>query len=165
MDRSTPYHRYEARRFFVAAVAVGLAFSVAGCGTSKSDADANTFSVDGMVIGNANESLADGKCVFPDASFEPGESIVLRGADNTIMATDQLKPESDHYVGKMASCGLNFHFDKVKAGEAGYQLMIGSSGPIIATETQLRQKHFEIIPRSALDVMAGHPAFKVESWD
>jgi hypothetical protein len=126
-----------------------------------SDNTTNTFSVDGAVANTMVQVFENGKCKFPDASYEPGQSIVLRGADNTILATDRLKVGPDQKVGGMGVCELTFHFDKVKAGQAGYQVTVGSGGPIVVTEHQLRDKVFAIRPRNTLGLMSDDPTITV----
>lgn len=163
MDGSKTDHRRASKRLYVLGAVVGIAFVLTACGASKSDTADNTFSVDGQVAGNANQMYQNGKCVFPDFTFSPGETAVLRGADNTILATDQLKIGPSMYVLEHGGiCSLAFHFDKVKSGEPGYQLNIGGGEAIVVTEHQLRSENFEVRPREAIGALAGNPTITIQ---
>lgn len=98
------------------------------------------------------------KCAFPDATYHVGDQVVLRGADSTILSTDQLRL-GDTSAGTELMCDLDFTLDNVPAGEAAYQITVGSVGPIVVTEEQLRdEKTFSLAPRTSLDMLRGETA-------
>jgi hypothetical protein len=160
MGHDKPRIRFLPSRLLIGAALAGAAPVLAACGSDKFGAAANTFSVKGNVSGNANVVNENGTCEFTGFTFEPGQSAVLRGADNTILATDSLKVDPAQGVGNLQVCFLTFHFDKVKAGEAGYQLTVGSADPIVVTEHQLRDKDFHLTPPSPF-ALAGGPSIEV----
>ena len=115
----------------------------AACGSAPA-----TFDVVGKVGGQADEVHNSGTCRFGDAWYHRGDDIVLWGADNTVLATDQLVKGPATRPGTDGVCDLTFHFGDVRPGDVGYQLTVGASRRIVITEAQLRANGFELIPRA-----------------
>lgn len=126
--------------------AAAVCLTATGCGTHT------TMGVDGLVRAPKD---AGGKC--DSTQFKVGEDVVLRGADESIMAIDRLGAAKD--TAPDGSCDFPFHFDKVKPDEAAYQLTVGSSRRVVVTEDQLRVKDFVVVQRGT--TRSGDPVLKV----
>ena len=125
-----------------------------GCGTT-SEKQTETFTVQSaLVTGSADDIYDDAnRCAFYDGTLQTGDTVVLRGADNSILATSNLTPRRFTNQGTSGACAFDFQLQDIKAGEAGYQLTVGDLGPVIVTEDQLRRKSFRVVPRGSLDVL------------
>lgn len=141
----------EARWLLALSGTVMVCLTLAACRMPHS-----TMTVDGKIRTTAK--MVNGTCDFTDAAYHVGDEVVLRGADNTILAIDHLHlPDVKPPPG--GACDLAFHFDKVRPDDAAYQLKVGSSRRIAVTEDQLGSKDFEVIPRGPSG--NGDPDFKV----
>lgn len=129
--------RSDRARRLVALSAAAVFLTVAACGTHT------TMAVDGQVRA---AKKADGTCDFT-TPYHVGDEVVLRGADNSILAIDHLRVAE--HTSAEASCDLAFHFDKVRPDDVAYQLAVGTSRPIVVTEDELRTKDFMVVPRGA----------------
>ncbi|MDT5366835.1 MAG: hypothetical protein QOC62_1266 [Mycobacterium sp.] len=88
----------------------------------------------------------NGNCLFNKTTYEVGDDVVLRGADNVIVATDHPRKGPDSHSGPANVCDLTFQFDDVRPDDIAYQLTVDASRPIILSEQQLRDNGLEVIP-------------------
>jgi hypothetical protein len=142
----------------VAIAATAFAVCV-GCGGGGGT---QTFDVQGSLGGNAQKVRPNGDCVFPDGTYAAGEQLVLRGASNQILATSSLEGPQSEYAAS-GICEMPFSFKDVPAGEAAYQITIGSSAaPLVVPENTLRCSggEFRLFARSAFDVLTGDPVIE-----
>jgi hypothetical protein len=122
-----------------------LAFLPSGCSCKP-------FDVNGRLGGNAIKVSPDGSCEFPDATYFPGEQVILLGRDEQYLAkpaqlTVDPMQSPDHEL-----CALDFKFDKIAQGVGTYTLMVGTVGPVAVTESQLREEVFSVTARGQVDM-------------
>lgn len=148
------------KRWIYALTAVG-ALAVAGCGGDSTDdgsADTATataqatFDIDNGVSGTAEQAYENGLCEFYDASLQPGDPVVVSGADGTLLGKTQLTLNDVEPL--TGFCALDFAIQGVRAGDAAYQLTVGSYPPLVLTQAELESKYY-FSARSAIDVVAG----------
>lgn len=136
---------------------------LAGCGSQSHGTGEETFGVRGKLAGNTYFGVTNaGECTFVDGVYGPATPVVLRGADNQILASTTLSVGDDQFPNEgLALCSLKFNFDNVKKGETAYQITVGSVGPIVVTEHQLRDKDFNLQPRNEMTRSQGEPIITV----
>jgi hypothetical protein len=135
-------------RLVLAAGILLLALLPSGCSWKP-------FDVNGRLVGNAIKVSADGSCEFPDATYFPGEQVVLLGLDEGWVAPAAVLTVDPMQSPDNSLCALKFEFHKVARGVSSYTLMVGTVGPVAVTESQLRDKVFSVTARGPADIEMG----------
>ena len=142
-----------------------LAFT--GC-SDDSDADSagsatataqtmQTFDIENGVTGSTeNANRAAQSCEFYDGWLRPGDPVIVRGADGTILGKSELVFESlsNAPAGVANICTFGFTMQGVKAGEPAYELTVGDLEPLIQTQQEL-QSYYYYSARNAVNALAG----------
>ena len=156
------HSRVRTRWLLVGAGIVAVCLSSAACSAPPA-----TFDVDGKLASNADEVRDTGTCVFGDVRYHDGDEVVLRGADDILLAVDHLHKGNNFHPGQHGTCDMTFRFHDVRPGDVGYQLTVGSSRRIVLSEDQLRAPDFQVVPRGhnnddAPDFQVGAPTSSQE---
>ena len=125
---------------------VVVCLSSAACGEP-----AASFDVSGRLSPLADEVLGSGTCVYGDTRYHVDDEVVLRGADDVLLAVDRLHSRGHGFrpssPGQRGVCDLAFDFHDIRPGDVGYQLTVGGSRRIVVSEGELRATDFQVIPR------------------
>jgi hypothetical protein len=113
------------------------------------------FDVNGRLIGSAIKVNPDGSCEFPDATYFPGEQVVLLGTEDEYVAQPAFLTVDPTQSPGRSLCALAFKFHKVATGVRAYTLMVGTAGPVYLTESQLREDVFSVTARGPRDMAMG----------
>ncbi len=155
------------KRSLFATGALTLVMVTAGCGSDGDSSNTKTvtvaataggtatFDISSGVAGSRDQPYTSGSCKFYDETLSDADAVVVKGADGSILGKSELVASPDN-SGEAAGpyCGFSFAISGVKAGEAAYELTVGSYAPIVVTQTQLESKSY-FDARSATDVLAG----------
>jgi hypothetical protein len=108
-----------------------------------------TFDVDGKLSPTADEVHDNGNCVFAGTTYHNDDEVVLRGADNILLAFSHLKLGTGYRPSSAGQprCDMTFQLRDIRPGDVGYQLTVGSSRRIVMSEDQLRATDFQVTPR------------------
>ncbi|WP_431815713.1 hypothetical protein [Gordonia jacobaea] len=127
---------------------------VAGCESGESKAQ--TFDIKSSVGNNADKSYASGLCVYYDEQLRPGDPVIVKGADGTILGKSELVLLT---AGEGPACSFNFQVKGVKAGEPAYEVKIGEYGPVTVTEAEL-ETGGSFTPRNSIQAVWDYPPIK-----
>jgi hypothetical protein len=123
-----------------------MCLSSAACGEPPA-----TFDVNGRLSPGADEVSDKHTCLYGDTRYHVDDEVVLRGADNNLLAVDRLHSAGRGFrptrPGQAGECDLAFTFHDVRPGDVGYQLTVGGSRRIVVSEAELRVADFQVIPR------------------
>ncbi|NMO02531.1 hypothetical protein HH308_15045 [Gordonia sp. TBRC 11910] len=151
----------------IVAVVAATTFALAGCSdsvdtsaptttqaqaTTTAEAKSGTFDINMHVAGMADKSYASGLCKFYDASLQPGDPVVLKGADGSLLGKSTLV--LDHVDTTSDLCDLAFSIKGVKAGESAYEITVGDYKPIVVSEQELQHPYY-LSPRTSVQAAAG----------
>ncbi|AEF40244.1 hypothetical protein [Hoyosella subflava] len=147
------------RRTFAALTAACI--SITGCGSVPAPTpETDTFPTEGAFIGASGNLISTSgreACQFPDGRITTGDQVVLRGADNRVLALAELTPLPGFVKALQNSdqpftCAWSFTFDAVPAGEAGYTRELTGFDSLVVSEADLRES-----PTVAVRGLAAEP--------
>jgi hypothetical protein len=118
-----------------------------------------TFDVNGYIVGDvgapANDIVKGQSCKFYDSTVSVGDPLIIKGADGTILGKGELTASS---IDTGPACSFGFNVPGIKAGDAGYSILLDPYDPVIVREDELRSALI-INARGPMDILL-HPNMK-----